>query len=158
MRAKNEGVGNYLTRIIEHGILVDTGALMCSIPAPGSTSDGKNPEAMKSAVERGRSVLPIRPHDLLEAALAACMNMWIRMNAQAIGLQTDSIETEVLLNRSDPERTVFEYTARVTTKENTSAELAEKVKELLQTCPVRKTLSKEIAFVERNIELLKVTR
>jgi uncharacterized OsmC-like protein len=80
------------------------------------------------------------------------------MNAQAMGLQADDIETEVLLNRSDPERTVFEYTARVMAEENTSAELAEKVKELLQTCPVRKTLSKEITFVEKSVELLEISR
>ena len=64
MNAKNE-LQNYLTRIIEYDVLVDT------------------------TLEKGGTGKCIRPHDLLEAALAACMNIAIRMEAQKNNLNFD---------------------------------------------------------------------
>ncbi len=124
MNAKNE-LQNYLTRIIEYNVLVDT------------------------TLEKGGTGKCIRPHELLEAALAACMNIAIKMEAQKNNLYFDSIETRVELNRKDPTKTIFEYSYIFNSPDKLSDKTINKFKQVLQTCPVRKTLSKEIIFVEK---------
>jgi putative redox protein len=42
------------------------------------------------------------PHELLEAALATCINMAIRMRADKLGIVLGSVSTTVRLDRSRP--------------------------------------------------------
>ena len=124
MIAKNE-LQNYLTRIIEHNILVDT--------TPDKGGSGKY----------------IRPHELLEAALATCMNISIRMEAYKKDINLDNVEIKVELNRNDPSKTIFEYSYKLNSSESLNNETLNNFKQVLQQCSVKKTLSREIVFKEK---------
>jgi putative redox protein len=59
--------------------------------------------------KKGGSESGFRPHDLLEAALASCMNITLRMYADQHGLALSGVTTRVTINRSNPEEAAFEY-------------------------------------------------
>lgn len=84
-----------------------------------------------------------RPHELLEAALACCLNMSVRMKAESADIPLDDVSTRVALDRTD-EETVFRYELDMT------GDLTDDQRDVLETaaatCPVRQTLSKEIGF------------
>jgi putative redox protein len=124
MIVKNESQ-NYLTNIIGYDIIAD------------------------ASKEKGGTGLYIRPHELLEAALAACMNISIRMEAEKNNIKLDSVETTVKLNRSDPEKTIFEYSFKTNSERNLEKGVTSNFSDVLQQCAVRKTLSKKIEFVEK---------
>lgn len=87
-----------------------------------------------------------RPHELLEAALASCTAITLRMIADQRALNLDSITVSVEVDRSNADETVFQ------TKINLMGHLSDDERELLvrsaRTCPVRKTLSKQLTFTE----------
>jgi putative redox protein len=87
-----------------------------------------------------------RPHELLEAALASCTAITLRMIADQRGLHLDSITVAVEVDRSNAAKTVLH------TKVDVKGDLSDDEREFLlnsaQTCPVRKTLSKELTFTE----------
>ncbi|MHC9063422.1 OsmC family protein [Nitrospira sp. CMX1] len=59
--------------------------------------------------DMGGSESGFRPHDLLEAALAGCMNITLRMYAEQHGLALSGVTARVSLDRSNPEETICEY-------------------------------------------------
>lgn len=83
-------------------------------------------------------------HELLEAALAACINMAVRMQAEREAVPLQSVATLVELKRPDAESICFEYSLELV------GTLSEAQRRLLEraalTCPVRQTLSKTIRF------------
>jgi putative redox protein len=87
------------------------------------------------------------PHELLEASLATCINMWIRMQADKLGIPVGAIAVTVSLRRDHPEQATFEYSAQL---DGVPSE--EQRKTLVQAaadCPVRRTLLKKLSFVQR---------
>ena len=110
----------YTTQIPGYGILVDT------------------------TPDKGGSGLHARPHDLLETALASCMNIALKMEAKRLGLPDLEIETTVTLDRSRPDETVFEYGYVI--KGGIDERTRVVFDEALERCPVKKTLSKKIVF------------
>jgi putative redox protein len=84
------------------------------------------------------------PHELLEASLACCINMWIRMQADKLGIPVGTIDASVVLKRDHPEEAIFEYTLKI------GGDLSEAQRTaLLQAaddCPVRRTLLKKLSF------------
>src|SRR5687767_15421885 len=49
------------------------------------------------------------PHELMEASLACCINMWIRMQADKRGMAVGAVFVSVTLKRDDPNERIFEY-------------------------------------------------
>ncbi len=94
--------------------------------------------------DKGGSEAGFRPHDLLEVALASCMNMTVRMYADKHGLALSGVTTRVTLNRSNPEETVFE--CEVELQGELSEQDRARLLDAAGRCPVRKTLSKGIGF------------
>lgn len=94
--------------------------------------------------DKGGHESGFRPHDLLEAALASCMNMTLRMYADQHGIALIGVATRVTLDRRQQEKTVFEYDIELLgdLSESDRARLLEAA----ATCPVRRTLSTRIAF------------
>ena len=94
--------------------------------------------------DKGGSESGFRPHDLLEAALASCMNITLRMYADQHGIPLSGVTTRVKLDRSHPEETVFVYDIEFlgSLTENDR----ERLLEIAKKCPVRQTLSKRIGF------------
>ncbi len=85
------------------------------------------------------------PHELLEAALASCVGITVRMVATERGLPLQDVRATVELDRA-ADRTVFRTLVEL------DGPLAEMDRALLleaaRRCPVRKTLSKTLSFEE----------
>jgi|SRR5687767_9484571 len=101
-------------------------------------------------------VLPIKggqgagfgPHELLEASLACCINMWIRMQGDKLGIPVGPIAVSVTLHRDHPQQAIFECAIRLDDALNEEQRAI-----LLQAaddCPVRRTLLKQLSFVRVN--------
>ena len=88
----------------------------------------------------------VRPHQLLEAAVAGCMAITLRMIADERGIALQSADVTVEIDRSHAEETVFRTTIEL------KGALSDAERSLLmkavRLCPVRKTLSKRLSFVE----------
>jgi putative redox protein len=96
--------------------------------------------------DKGGSDLGFRPHELLEAAFACCMNMSLRMFAEEHSIPLSSASTTVSLDRSRPDEACFGYSVEL------SGDLSdadrEDLLESVKSCPVRQTLSKKLTFRE----------
>lgn len=90
----------------------------------------------------------IGPHELLEASLATCINMWIRMQADQLGIPVGPMVVTVNLKRDHPDEAVYEYTIKL------GGSLPEAQQTLLlqaaDNCPVRRTLLKKPLFAKRD--------
>ena len=107
-------------------------------------TDGLHTGVADVKEDKGGGNSGFRPHDLLEAALATCLNMWLRMYADEHGLSVARIETTVSLDRSLTDQVVFNYSVDI------SGSLSSAERQLLvsaaQSCPVRTTLSKKLTI------------
>lgn len=84
-----------------------------------------------------------RPHDLLCAAYAACLNITVRMILDRLELPYSDVKVEVDLERPEG-KTVFK--SKIAIEGNLSEEQKKKVLSIASNCPVRKTLSSTILF------------
>ncbi|OZB90457.1 OsmC family protein [Paenibacillus sp. XY044] len=93
--------------------------------------------------DKGGSGKHFRPHDLIEAGYAACLNITARMVLDRLNLPYDEVRVTVELDRKE-EATAFHYRIDI------SGELEEASKQmvlrLVRECPVYKTLSKPLEF------------
>lgn len=94
--------------------------------------------------DAGGSGRYFRPDELLCSALAACLNMTVRMGLDFRKIKYEQIIVHVDLDRGDKTKTKFLYDVEVTGE--ISEETRQLVKKLSGACPVRKALSKEIEF------------
>ena len=94
--------------------------------------------------DKGGGNLGFRPHELLEAALAACMNITLRMYAEKQSLPLSGVSVAGSLNRNNPDGPLFEYSIEFhgSLSESQKGQLLS----ALENCPVRKTLSKPMHF------------
>ena len=107
-------------------------------------SNSKHSAFSDTTIDKEGSNSGFRPHELLEAAVASCMNMHIRMFAENHKMNISKVKTEVSLNRDEPECAIFEYKIEIDGK-LTGLE-KEKLMQIVRNCPVKKTLSKRIDF------------
>ncbi|WP_419769249.1 MAG: OsmC family protein [Candidatus Marinarcus sp.] len=98
--------------------------------------------------EKGGTGQYTRPHDLLEAALASCINIMLQKEAEKLELKDIQFETEVVLNRENPEEAHFEYSYKIIANDNYE-NLREMFDEALLNSSVRKTLSRRIVFTKK---------
>ena len=80
-----------------------------------------------------------RPHELLEAALASCMSMTVRIAAEKYGYALTHVAVTVTLDRSVPAAFAFDYQIKLT------GDLSEAERQRLERaaaqCPVSKTIA-----------------
>jgi putative redox protein len=95
-------------------------------------------------LDKGGGGAGFGPHELLEAALATCINIAVRMRADTRGIALDGVSTAVRLDRSLADRVEFECATVYTG--SLSAEDRKQLDEADNICPVRQTLSKKITF------------
>ena len=107
-------------------------------------SNGEHSAFSDTTIDKGGSGSGFRPHELLEAAVASCMNVHIRMFAENYKMDISNVKTEVSLNRNEPECAIFEYKIEVDGKLTGSEK--EKLMQIVQSCPVKKTLSRRVEF------------
>jgi putative redox protein len=117
-----------------------------STPTPFLTrlTNGSFTLQADTTADKGGSGQGFRPHELLEAALASCMNMTVRMAAKKYNIPFSSATVTVNLNRSQPDAPVFEW--HVHFAEELTAEQRERLLSAVSRCPVHKTLSKSLQF------------
>lgn len=85
----------------------------------------------------------MRPHELLEAALATCMTMSARMALAELGRTDVAVTVAVFLEREESS-TRFRY--HVTTDPALDDAAHRVVVERIERSPVRRTLSKTLSF------------
>jgi putative redox protein len=107
-------------------------------------SDGTHQATSDTTADKGGDGAGFRPHDLLEAALAGCMNMTVRMYAEKHAFPLRNVTTIVHIDRTDPAETVFRYDVRF--EGDLSQQQEQRLMEAVSACPVRRTLSKPIRF------------
>lgn len=116
----------------------------CSSKFLTKFSNGEHICASDTTPDKGGGNLGFRPHELLEAALANCMNMSLRMSAEKLAIPISGVSVTVTLNRNASEGPTFEYAVEF------CGSLTEAQKGLLlnasENCPVRTTLSKPLHF------------
>lgn len=94
--------------------------------------------------EKGGKGQYFRPHDLLCAGLASCLNITTRMILDHKNIKYEKVIIKVDLDRSDENKTKFLYNIDI--MGNISNEEKQNIIKMVRNCPVRKTLSKEIEF------------
>jgi putative redox protein len=98
-----------------------------------------------TASSKGGGGAGFRPHELLEAALATCMTMTVRMYAERHGIDHAGIGIEVSLDRSKPECPYFECKVNFP-ETGISLEKRVRMLEILDRCPVHQTLAAGFRF------------
>jgi len=104
-----------------------------------------------ATVEKGGGELGFRPHELLEAGFACCMNMWLRMHADKHSMPLVGVETRVSINRDKEGEAIFEYAIELKGKLTQVQRRA--LLKAAESCSVRQTLSRNISF--RHMESLR---
>lgn len=107
-------------------------------------SNGKHEIIADTIEEKGGGGSAIRPHELLEAAFAACLNMTIRMYADKKNIPLEKVITNVFADRSEPGKTVFRYSFSF--EGEITNEQREELNKVAEGCPVKRTLSNQIYF------------
>jgi len=98
-----------------------------------------------ASAAQGGTGTSFRPHELLEAALATCINVTLRMYAEKHGVPLDDVVTEVKLDSSSPDDSMFRYEIEMSGRGLTDDQRS-KLLEVASRCSVRRTLSKPIRF------------
>lgn len=110
-------------------------------------TNGAQVSVSDTTPDKGGGNLGFRPHELLEAALASCMNMTLRMAAEKHAIPLSGVSVNVSLHRTNLDGPLFEYSVEF------HGSLAESQKDqllsALEHCPVRKTLSQPLHFRRR---------
>lgn len=83
----------------------------------------------------------IKPYDLLEAALASCMNITARMWMDKYNISCGSLQTEVKLDKLT---NTFKYSYQVDCQLDQEQKV--RLERVLAQCPVKKILSQDIKF------------
>jgi len=107
-------------------------------------SNGRERIKLDAPIPKGGEGRDFGPHELLEAALASCLNMAVRMHADANSLPLEAVSSHVRLVRPAAGPICFEYSLDMhgcLTDGQRSALMA-----VAEQCPVRKTLLRPIEF------------
>lgn len=108
-------------------------------------SNGKFEIIADATEDKGGKNKGFRPHELLEAAFATCLNMSIRMRADKLGINISKVLINIEIDRSIPEDAVFIY--KIELDGNLSDDEKQKLYETVKLCPVHNTLSRKIKFI-----------
>jgi putative redox protein len=117
-----------------------------STPFLTDFSNSKHTYVSDAPPEKGGKSDGFRPHELLEAALACCMNIWLRMYADKNNIQLPPFEVHVSVDREKPEEAIFGYS--IVWLGSIEYETKKLMAKVAETCSVRQTLSRKISFRE----------
>lgn len=130
------------------GDVSDNGEMICATSELAKYltrfSDGKHQSISDTTADKGGGYSGFRPHDLLEAALATCLNMTVRICADSHAIPLQGVTTKVSMDRSRPDEVVFRY--EIALEGDLTPEQKGKLLHAANSCSVRQTLSKRISF------------
>ncbi len=117
-----------------------------STPRPYVTiaRNGRIAIQLDAPVAKGGGGEGFGSHDLLEASIAVCINMAVRMHAAANGIPLESVTTQVELSMPDAATTRFNYSLQLEGELTPNQQSS--LFEAARRCPVRETLSRRIEF------------
>ena len=107
-------------------------------------TNGKHEGHCDAPVEKGGADAGFGPHELLEAALAGCLNIWVRVYAAGHDIPLTGIMTAVTLDRQTSGEAVFRYALEL--KGPLTEEQRRELIQAAQSCPVHQTLAGKISF------------
>ena len=107
-------------------------------------TNGKHEGHCDAPVEKGGADAGFGPHELLEAALAGCLNIWVRVYATGHDIPLTGIMTEVTLERQTSGEAVFRYALEL--KGPLTEEQRRELIQAAQSCPVHQTLAGKISY------------
>src|SRR5262249_31000203 len=107
-------------------------------------TNGARAASADAPVPKGGQGEGFGPHELVEASLATCINMWIRMQADKLGIAVGVIDVAVTLKRDHPDEALFESIIKIdgVLSDADRATLLNAAAD----CPVKRTLSKKLLF------------
>ncbi|MHC1711093.1 MAG: OsmC family protein [Solidesulfovibrio sp.] len=100
-----------------------------------------------TSADKGGGGQGFRPHELLEAALGSCMTMMLGMYAAAHGIALTGVSVSVSLDRSEKGTTAF--VCAIELSGDLDDGQRQKLMRAARACPVRKTLSNRLVFIEK---------
>jgi putative redox protein len=117
-----------------------------SLPPPyrGTVRNSSHELASDAPISKGGGGMGFGAHELLEASLAACLNMAVRMHADQRGIPLEHVLTRVTLSWPDAQTSKFEYAVELTGPMST--EQCAELQAVADACPVRRTLSRQLVF------------
>ncbi len=107
-------------------------------------TDGERTALSDTTAQWGGGGQGFKPHDLLEAALANCIGITVRMYAQKHGLALEGVSVRVSLDRQDPEKPVFRYGLELRGDLDEGAR--DRIMRAARACSVHKLLTKPLGF------------
>ena len=110
----------------------------------GVATNGRCEMQTDAPLAKGGGGTGFGAHELLEAALATCINMAVRMHASAHGIPLKAVEASVRILRPDEGTIVFEQVLDL--QGPLSDEQRAALMAAADASPVRQTLSKRLQF------------
>jgi len=106
-------------------------------------TDGDHVGQCDAPTDKGGQGAGFSPFALLEASLAGCLNITLRVFAQSHGIELDSVETTVTIKPGETSST-FEYSVKL--PDGLSEKDTKRLLAALKGCPIHSLLGKPIAF------------
>jgi len=107
-------------------------------------SNGQHSACADVTADRGGQAAGFRPTELIEAALASCMNITVRMAAQKHGIALTSVTTGVSLEKPTADESVF--VVAVELEGAISDDQRAVLMEAADACVVKKMLTTRMTF------------
>jgi putative redox protein len=108
-------------------------------------TNGRHEGHCDAPVEKGGADANFSPQELLEAALAGCLNIWLRKHAASHNIPQSGIMAEVSLDTPTPGEAVFRYALEL--KGSLTEDQRRELIQAAHGCPVHQALSGKISFV-----------
>ncbi|TCP14581.1 putative redox protein [Crenobacter luteus] len=122
--------------------------MIVATPEPGGWRTRLDNGRDTARADTGAGGEGFSPHELLEAALASCMSMTVRMVAERRGIALADVTVKVWLDRCHPGAPVYDYEVAL------SGALSTIERRVLLAaaarCPVRRTLDATATFREHD--------
>ena len=117
-----------------------------SLRTPFATkfTNGTHSARADAPKEKGGFETGFNPHELLEAALGSCLNIWLRVYAGQHGIPLENLTATVTLDKQDPANAVFQYAFEF--EGPLTAEQRRELLEAAHDCPIHQLLSGKISF------------
>ncbi len=113
-------------------------------PVRGTVTDGVHELAFDIPEEKGGKFAGFQPFSLIEAALAACINVTLRKYAETRSIKLSDVRVKVSIDREAPNQPVVSQEVQLI------GELSDKERKTLiqvaKQCPVKNALTKGFVF------------
>jgi putative redox protein len=106
---------------------------------------GDHTVSADATTDKGGMGNAMRPHQILEAAYASCLNMTVRMVCDRLGVSYEGVRVVVDLQRLEKSN---RFTYSINFEGELSAEDRIRIIQGAESCPVRRTLEKPFEFAE----------